>query len=207
VTRLPRFFVAKSKLLPPQLLLSLLIHFPIHGFLKGFVSLPFCGIKGFTDTFLGTVSAMSWVLIMVSCSVFGPKAFTHPLKGLAKPSVNSITNTYSEMSITIATILWNSIMYASGVLVVRILVSYGSCNPFKFSVNNYFNHNYNSKSRSQEEDPYTSTQEVSWETLLNKGRKPSQSFAIFLKRKTSHTITKTSTQEGVAILIISYHNF
>jgi hypothetical protein len=39
------------------------------------------------------------------------------------------------------------------------------------------------------------------------GRKPSQSFAIFLKRKTSHTITKPSTQEGVAILIISDHNF
>jgi hypothetical protein len=42
--------------------------------------------------------------------------------------------------------------------------------------------------RSQEETPCTSTQEVSWETLLNKGRKPNQSFAIFFKRKTSHTI-------------------
>jgi hypothetical protein len=79
--------------------------------------------------------------------------------------------------------------------------------PFKFSVNNYLNHNYYNKPRSQEEDPCTSTQEVSWETLLNKGRKPNQSFAIFLKRKTSHTITKTSTQEGAAILIISDHNF
>jgi hypothetical protein len=86
-------------------------------------------------------------------------------------------------------------------------MSYGSCIPFKFSVNNYLNHNYCRKPRSQEEDPCTSTQEVSWETLLNKGRKPSQSFAIFLKRNTSHTITKTSTQEGAAILIISDHNF
>jgi hypothetical protein len=32
---------------------------------------------------------------------------------------------------------------------------------------------------------------------------PAKSFAIFFKRKTSHTITKTSTQEGAAILIIS----
>jgi hypothetical protein len=91
--------------------------------------------------------------------------------------------------------------------IVIFSVSYGSCIPFKFSVNNSLNHNYCNKPRSQEEYPCTSTQEVSWETLLNKGRKPNQSFAIFLKRKTSHTITKTSTQEGVAILIISYHNF
>jgi hypothetical protein len=29
-----------------------------------------------------------------------------------------------------------------------------------------------------------------WETLLNKGRKPNQSFAIFFKRKTSTTIER-----------------
>jgi hypothetical protein len=53
----------------------------------------------------------------------------------------------------------------------------------------YLNHkNLLQQPRSQEETPYTSTQEVSWETLLNKGRKPSQSFAIFFKRNTSTTI-------------------
>jgi hypothetical protein len=41
--------------------------------------------------------------------------------------------------------------------------------------------------RSQEETPCTSTQEVSWENLLNKGRKPIQSFVIFFKRNTSTT--------------------
>jgi hypothetical protein len=76
-----------------------------------------------------------------------------------------------------------------------------------FMFNYYLNHNYCNKPRSQEELPCTRTQEVSWETILNKGRKPNQSFAIFLKRKTSHTITKPSTQEGAAILIISDHNF
>jgi hypothetical protein len=65
------------------------------------------------------------------------------------------------------------------------------------------NHNYCSEPRSQEEYPWTSIEDVSQETLLNKGRKPNQSFAIFFKRKTSHTITKTSTQEGAEIFIIS----
>jgi hypothetical protein len=41
--------------------------------------------------------------------------------------------------------------------------------------------------RSQEETPCTRTQEVSWETLFNKGRKPAKSFAIFFKRKTFTT--------------------
>jgi hypothetical protein len=42
--------------------------------------------------------------------------------------------------------------------------------------------------------PCTSTEELSWETLLNKGRKPNQSFSILLKRKTSTTI-KPNTLE------------
>jgi hypothetical protein len=37
---------------------------------------------------------------------------------------------------------------------------------------------------SQEETPCTITQEVSWETLLNKGRKPAKSFVILFKRNT-----------------------
>jgi hypothetical protein len=40
--------------------------------------------------------------------------------------------------------------------------------------------------RSQEETPCTSTQEVSWETLLNKGRKPSQILCYILQEKDLH---------------------
>jgi hypothetical protein len=40
--------------------------------------------------------------------------------------------------------------------------------------------------RSQEETPCTSTQEVSWETLLNKGRKPSQIFCYIRQEKDLH---------------------
>jgi hypothetical protein len=40
--------------------------------------------------------------------------------------------------------------------------------------------------RSQEETPYTSTQKVSWETLLNKGRKPSQILCYILQEKDLH---------------------
>jgi hypothetical protein len=40
--------------------------------------------------------------------------------------------------------------------------------------------------RSQEETPYTRTQEVSWETLLNKGRKPSQILCYIIQEKDLH---------------------
>jgi hypothetical protein len=40
--------------------------------------------------------------------------------------------------------------------------------------------------RSQEETPCTRTQEVSWETLLNKGRKPSQILFYILQEKYLH---------------------
>jgi hypothetical protein len=40
--------------------------------------------------------------------------------------------------------------------------------------------------RSQEETPCTRTQEVSWETLLNKGRKPSQILCYILQEKYLH---------------------
>jgi hypothetical protein len=40
--------------------------------------------------------------------------------------------------------------------------------------------------RSQEETPCTSTQEVSWETLLNKGRKPNQILCYILQEKDLH---------------------
>jgi hypothetical protein len=40
--------------------------------------------------------------------------------------------------------------------------------------------------RSQEETPCTSTQEVSWETLLKKGRKPSQILCYILQEKDLH---------------------
>jgi hypothetical protein len=50
--------------------------------------------------------------------------------------------------------------------------------------------------RSQEETPCTRTQEVFWETLLNKEENPAKSFAIFFKRNTFTTKTNPSTQEG-----------
>jgi hypothetical protein len=50
--------------------------------------------------------------------------------------------------------------------------------------------------RSQEEAPCTRTQEVSWETLLNKGRKPSQILFYILQEKDLYHQEKTSTQEG-----------
>jgi hypothetical protein len=40
--------------------------------------------------------------------------------------------------------------------------------------------------RSQEETPCASTQEVSWEALLNKGRKPSQILCYILQKKDLH---------------------
>jgi hypothetical protein len=51
--------------------------------------------------------------------------------------------------------------------------------------------------RSQEETPCTRTQEVSWETLLNKGRKPSQILCYILQEKDLHQ-DKPSTQEGAS---------
>jgi hypothetical protein len=50
--------------------------------------------------------------------------------------------------------------------------------------------------RSQEETPCTRTQEVSWETLLNKGRKPSQILCYILQEKYLHHQERPSTQEG-----------
>jgi hypothetical protein len=40
--------------------------------------------------------------------------------------------------------------------------------------------------RSQEETPCTRTQEVSWETLLKKGRKPNQILFYILQEKDLH---------------------
>jgi len=51
--------------------------------------------------------------------------------------------------------------------------------------------------RSQEEAPCTRTQEVPWETLLNKGIKPIQIISILFKRNTSTKINP-STQEGAS---------
>jgi hypothetical protein len=50
--------------------------------------------------------------------------------------------------------------------------------------------------RSQEETPCTRTQEVSWETLLNKGRKPIQILCYNLQEKDLHQQERLSTQEG-----------
>jgi hypothetical protein len=50
--------------------------------------------------------------------------------------------------------------------------------------------------RSQEETPCTRTQEVSWETLLNKGRKPIQILCYNLQEKDLHLQEIPSTQEG-----------
>ena len=54
--------------------------------------------------------------------------------------------------------------------------------------------------RSQEETPCTRTQEVSWEILLNKGRKPSQILCYILQEKDLHHEERLSTQEGTQTL-------
>jgi hypothetical protein len=50
--------------------------------------------------------------------------------------------------------------------------------------------------RSQEDAPCTRTQNVSWETLLNKGRKPNQILCYILQEKDLHHQERPSTQEG-----------
>jgi hypothetical protein len=54
--------------------------------------------------------------------------------------------------------------------------------------------------RSQEETPCTRTQEVSWETLLNKGRKPIENPFLFSSREIPSPPIKPSTQEGAQTL-------
>jgi hypothetical protein len=54
--------------------------------------------------------------------------------------------------------------------------------------------------RSQEETPCTRTQEVSWETLLNKGRKPNQIIFYILQEKYLQHQEIPSTQEGAQTL-------
>jgi hypothetical protein len=51
---------------------------------------------------------------------------------------------------------------------------------------------------SQEETPFTRTQEVSSETLLNKGRKPNQILCYILQEKDLHHQEILSTQEGAS---------
>jgi hypothetical protein len=53
---------------------------------------------------------------------------------------------------------------------------------------------------SQEETPCTRTQEVSWETLLNKGRKSNQILCYILQEKYLHYQERPSTQEGAQTL-------
>ena len=64
---------------------------------------------------MDTASFMSWVLIITSCNMVGLKAFTQTLNGSNNPSVNSITNLCSEISVTMTVILWNYVIYATGV--------------------------------------------------------------------------------------------
>jgi hypothetical protein len=54
--------------------------------------------------------------------------------------------------------------------------------------------------RSQEEAPCTRTQNVSWETLLNKGRKPNQILRYILQEKDLHHQEIPSTHEGAQTL-------
>ena len=54
--------------------------------------------------------------------------------------------------------------------------------------------------RSQEEAPCTRTQEVSWETLVNKGRKPNQIIFYIFQEKDLHHQERPSTQEGAQTL-------
>jgi hypothetical protein len=58
--------------------------------------------------------------------------------------------------------------------------------------------------RSREETPCTRTQEVSWETLLNKGRKPIQILCYILQDKYLHYQERPSTQE-VSQTLEDYH--
>jgi len=50
--------------------------------------------------------------------------------------------------------------------------------------------------RSQEETPCTSKQDISWETLLNKGEKTSQILCYNLQEKDLYHQEYPSTQEG-----------
>jgi hypothetical protein len=50
--------------------------------------------------------------------------------------------------------------------------------------------------RSKEETPCTRTQEVSWETLLNKGRKPRQNPLLYSSRERPSPPIRPSTEEG-----------
>jgi hypothetical protein len=54
--------------------------------------------------------------------------------------------------------------------------------------------------RSQEEAPCTRTQNVSWETLLNKERKPSQILCYSLQEKDLYHQERPITQEGAQTL-------
>jgi hypothetical protein len=54
--------------------------------------------------------------------------------------------------------------------------------------------------RSQEETPCTRTQELSWETLLSKGRKPSQILCYIIQEKDFHHQERPITQEGAQTL-------
>jgi hypothetical protein len=51
--------------------------------------------------------------------------------------------------------------------------------------------------RSQEEAPCTITQEVSWETLLNKGIKPSQILCYIIQVKDIHHQENLAHKRGV----------
>jgi hypothetical protein len=54
--------------------------------------------------------------------------------------------------------------------------------------------------RSQEETPCTRTQEVSWEIILNKRRKPSQNPLIYSSRERPSPPIGPRTQEGAQTL-------
>ena len=54
--------------------------------------------------------------------------------------------------------------------------------------------------RSQQETPCTRSQEVFWETLLNKGRKPSQILCYNIQEKYLYHQERPSTQEGAQTL-------
>jgi hypothetical protein len=58
------------------------------------------------------------------------------------------------------------------------------------------------KPRSQEEAPCTRTQNVSWETLLNMGRKPIQSLCYNIQEKYLYHQEIPSTKEGSQTLEI-----
>jgi hypothetical protein len=107
------FFLISSRLVS-----SSNFSLPFHSLWNGFLSRCLWGTNGLEKVLVfGTESARSRVRRMASCKVGGMYAFAHPLKGSVSPSVNSMINLGSDISVTATTTHRNFMMNASAVLV------------------------------------------------------------------------------------------